>query len=73
MSIPANRVEELNRTIEQEKKTLDGLLERSEKARRAGVDDPDTRLMISICQTAIEEAKLGLKVEKEAGYPGRGI
>ncbi len=71
MSIPANRVEELNRTIGQEEKTLDALLERNDKARKAGGEDPDILLMISLCQTAIEESQLELKLIGEANYAGR--
>ncbi|MCK5444992.1 MAG: hypothetical protein KAI73_05165 [Rhodospirillaceae bacterium] len=71
MSIPANRTEELTRTVDQEEKTLDGLLERRDKARKAGVYDEETATMIAICQTTIEEAKLELKLIGEANYAGR--
>ena len=68
MSIPANRVETLNRTIEQEGQTLEGLQDRLAKARK---QVEDLSLQTAFCQTAIEEARLELKLIGEANYANR--
>ncbi len=70
MSIPANRVEELNRTIAQEGQTLESLEDRRIKTQKQ-VDE--LSLLISHCKHQIEQAELELKVLGEASYENRDI